>query len=619
MSLAQAFQSGVNLPKQKQKVIGYDREHRASFAGKPEDYMREILGIDLLTEDQVKILEAIEKGRKILIKASNAVGKTHLISAYGVYWIDAIGAQLGVHGEPEGAMWILSHPNADGAFETIWSSALLHIRNAQRLGYEMPGAKEMSHLSVKWRIRDDWKIEAISPPKRAGEEQQHGGAGRHHKNLLITFDEGPGIDNARYRAADGMASSGKMNKFVTIGNPTENIGEFPLRAKDPAYRVVSISGFNHPNVIERKAVVEGAKSHVDLDLKVLSWCERLGPYPDVQPDPARFDFVYYLHPFVGTENQDAIPDPLPNEVINPKTGRAFLGHRDGQPIVFRPDHRFLSSEMGEFPLESFHDLFSLAHIEAGIKDWYGYKVFFVGQNCLLTEQQGYHIAGVDPAEEGGDTPVLTLGWKYKTMAGEIRWRVGSIHELPRGLPDALASSIFYLGGQSPEYVVDVIGVGSGTESILRSVYACRTYRFKSSYQAESKIVKVVGTLSGNPEQIVAELREPEFGNTRAAAYYRAAQLVAKGVVDIPDNNLLKQELLNTKTIIRKGKMYIVEKKEIKKVIGRSPDRADAFVMQLFENRDRAIAGVFSNPLYQQVQTTEPQDYSFYSTRRETNV
>src|SRR5690606_28919377 len=157
-------------------------------------YFHDILFINQLTEDQNWLLEAFLNGTRVLAKAANAVGKTHLLAALGVFRMDAVGSEPDDEGRPQGARWIMTAAGCSNVDSTVWAQALEFMDTAKRNGYAMPG--EYSEKSVLWRVRPDWFVEKLSPPKRVGQEQQHGAAGRHATNLLITIDEGPGVDAA---------------------------------------------------------------------------------------------------------------------------------------------------------------------------------------------------------------------------------------------------------------------------------------------------------------------------------------------------------------------------------------------------------------------------------------
>jgi hypothetical protein len=89
--------------------------------------------------------------------------------------------------------------------------------------------------------------------------------------------------------------------------------------------------------------------------------------------------------------------------------------------------------------------------------------------------------------------------------------------------------------------------------------------------------------------------EPLCENARAAMYVRAATLVRLGLVDVPDDIILREEIMAHELVhssrvvkisrYRKERLpsvRILEKDQIKKSIGRSPDRADCFVLSLFQ-------------------------------------
>jgi hypothetical protein len=89
-------------------------------------------------------------------------------------------------------------------------------------------------------------------------------------------------------------------------------------------------------------------------------------------------------------------------------------------------------------------------------------------------------------------------------------------------------------------------------------------------------------------------------------YVRAAKLVQIGMVDMPKDVLLREELLAHEIIYtekvvpvkgsrkkqRKPAIRIMEKDKVKKKIGRSPDRADAFVLSLFSGDYQAVWNVW---------------------------
>ena len=68
------------------------------------------------------------------------------------------------------------------------------------------------------------------------------------------------------------------------------------------------------------------------------------------------------------------------------------------------------------------------------------------------------------------------------------------------------------------------------------------------------------------------------GNLRASMYCRLAMLVNRGLIDLPPDEKLREELLAIEIERRSGKVFIVPKKWLKHRLQRSPDRADACAM-----------------------------------------
>lgn len=530
------------------------------------------------------------QNNRVMAKAGNSLGKTHLLAAVGVWYMDAVAAQLDEEGREQGALWIMTAPDASTVDSTIWARALEHMSRAERNGFPMPGW--YSDKSVLWRVRaEDWFVEKLSPPKRVGQEQQHGASGRHHRNLLITIDEGPGVDAARYRAAEGMAS-GLANKIVVAGNPTETSGPFVEKAESGEYVVIRIGAFNHPNVIAREEVIPGgAINHRTTDTRVRTWCFDRGEF-DLNsnvPDPKFFDFLYRLHPLVGTAESGDIPDPRPAGDVIEVDGTEYrvLGHADAPIHVFRPDSRFLPTVMGEFPLERSGGLFPPMFIDRAFEEWLKLSATGVFRDL---EARGYDRAGVDPAEEGGDSPIVAPLWRLNG-----KYVFDRIRDVPKGLDYEVAGHVFQRAGKKPLYVVDAIGVGSGVATRLDTDWGCRVQRFKASEEAVSN----------------EEAGEPEFANTRAAAYWRASILLKEGKVLMPPDSELKEELRVVEYENRSGKLAIIAKKKLRAILGRSPDKADAWVMALYEDFETEEGGAFYTAMGGRAPGEPPRDYSLY--------
>lgn len=77
--------------------------------------------------------------------------------------------------------------------------------------------------------------------------------------------------------------------------------------------------------------------------------------------------------------------------------------------------------------------------------------------------------------------------------------------------------------------------------------------------------------------------DPQYANFRAEVYFFARGQLEKGLVSIPkDDVFLEEELAETKYFFNlKGKIQIESKEDIKERLGRSPNRADAWVLNVW--------------------------------------
>jgi hypothetical protein len=111
-------------------------------------------------------------------------------------------------------------------------------------------------------------------------------------------------------------------------------------------------------------------------------------------------------------------------------------------------------------------------------------------------------------------------------------------------------------------VVDGIGIGAGVVDKCRELTDIDVFDFQS---ASTKFNSEGDTL--------------KYINLRAKAWDVVAMLIASNQVNIPkDDDELVKQLGGVKYFIKKGKIQIEAKEEIKNRMGRSCDRADAFIM-----------------------------------------
>lgn len=549
-----------------------DPDQRRRLAGDPWKYIRDILGYRN-TPDQERALELIEKHERVLLPSGNNTGKTHLLGSYALYRFDAVGAmpneEMGL--EEQGALILLPGPDHLTIFATIFSAILEQARRAEQRGYPMPG--ERSEKSVLWRVRPRWQMEAFAPQQVVGQEVAASASGRHHRNQIAIIEEGQGVGERIWAAAEGMCS-GSGNKIVSAFNPTEPRGAAYKRARGKGWKVLHISAMRHPNVLTRTPTIPDAIDFKVIDRRVQNECRDMGPASTQTPDETELDFVYALPPTEDAPEAGARKDSMP-------------GHARGELRVYRPLNQFAAQVLGAWPRTGTSSLFDPGALDRAMARWKTRT-----QPSALPD-----AVGVDPAREGRDTTASAPRWgddaetllrsyqdairqgpkEVQKMQAERRQYVGELWTLPKG--DGVDTALL-LWNKWPLtcFVVDEGGIGASVFDHLNRVLGAL----------------VLGLSFG------AAPREPTPGeswsdNVRTQLYLRAALLVSAGLTDLPDDPSLREELLAHTTSIgyrnvtevnpvgkdrkvRKPSLFLIEKDKVKAAIGRSPDRADAWVL-----------------------------------------
>lgn len=553
-----------------------DYRQRRRYAGDPAAYFADILGLTL-TKQQEDVLEQLVTWPKVLIPSGNNLGKTFILGAWAVYRFDAVAALEDAEtGEREqGARILLPGPDHDTVFQTVYAEMLSLARRAELRGHLMPG--ERSIKSVTWSVREKWNVEAFAPARRVEQKVSHTASGRHHRNQVALVEEGQGVSEATWGAVEGMCSS-DGNQIISSFNPTEPIGAAFQRARSGSYRVIHLSAFNHPNVRERRLVIPAAVDFKVIDARVRNECQDRGPFPGTPAQDEHHDFLYAL-PTIDMPEMGARKD-------------GQLGHPSASLRVYRPSGRFTAQVFGKWPASSESGLFNAGDVDAAMARWATTR-----DPATVPDN-----VGVDPAREGGDDPTAAPRWgdsadallrlyaqaqKVSQAAIDMlratrRARVGTVRIFPRGKGPEIATRLAAIFPGSP-FTIDEGGIGASPLDYLTSVL----HR------------QAVGVSFAETPLDRTSDDEPWSENMRTQLYVRAAMLTHRGLVDIPNDALLREELLahsvldkakvvekldrrTNRTIkVREPSVLLIPKDEIKKMIGRSPDRADAFVLSLF--------------------------------------
>jgi len=349
--------------------------------------------------------------------------------------------------------------------------------------------------------------------------------GHHSPNILVVIDEGPGVDPKIYGAIESIRV-GENNKLLSLGNPVSQTDPHELLAKKRDAYAMRISCLEHPNVVNRQEIIPGAVTWEWVDEHVEEWCEKVDPPATEEEQLALVEKGYFWW--------------------------------EGE--YYRASPIAMSKILGLPPPVAEDQVFSLDDIQAAHNRYLdGFKI----TPGMVVQM------GVDVARFGVDENVV-----YENWGGYVKhphtWSglstVDTANKIWSIVTDAVAEAKKHKKQIRVRLLIDEGGIGGGVvdqlrDSILPTVNA-----------PWFELVPI--QFGGSPSNGI------RFVNKRAEMYYTAKDTI-KTVAVAPDDRLDRELLEHKYRIDNSGRIVIESKDSIKKRLGRSPDRADAFVMAIY--------------------------------------
>lgn len=206
-----------------------------------------------------------------------------------------------------------------------------------------------------------------------------------------------------------------------------------------------------------------------------------------------------------------------------------------------------------------------------------YELLLPAVNRDLVHKEGSVVVSCDPAEYGDDKSVIYVLRGHTMIDSKITSK--------KSLMETAGNIVAMAREHSADsIIIDDIGVGAGVRARIREL-------IKTEVGVFGKEPQLVAFNSGrSPRDKVRYVR------LRDEVWMHAAQLFKDERVSLlKDEELIEDLAAFTYSMNSKGQMMIARKKDIKELLGRSPDRADALIMALWAAdkapaRDFAYAG-----------------------------
>lgn len=357
--------------------------------------------------------------------------------------------------------------------------------------------------------------------------------GVHHERLLAVEDEASGITPA---IDDGVSSciAGEGNRILRIGNPTDPNSRFKLSCEAEGY--IRIPAFDHPNV---SWAYEGddLKPEIKAQIMVGDTVLPRDQWPEHLPAV------------------DAIPGAISVEWIEDARNKHGVG-----------SNYWKSRVLAQWPDDALDSIIPFSWFEAAIQRYTENTEYW---ESLATPFYNRH--GLDVADGGDDHATST--WTGPVARNAIAYPTkGDMFDVSRAAQ--IGIKLTEDGGHC---VVDNTGVGAGALAEMAGKTRATGMRF--------------GESAGEPDL---------YGNLKAEGFWKLREAFRRKEIAVMPFDGWKEVARELAAIcyIDTGKKIMIEpKKETKKKLGKSPDRADAFMMAFFapsrrreQQRDTLVTG-----------------------------
>lgn len=498
-------------------------------------FARTILGSNL-TERQAEIAEAVRDCKIVVVQSANAVGKTFVAADVALWWLRVF---------PHSKVITAAAPPLANLERLLWGEI------EQKL-VAQPGIfsdAKVGYLNVK--LAPDWWCVGVAIPASGTPAQREAKfSGKHALHLLFIVDEGDAVPDEVYRGIESCMSGGHT-RLLVLFNPREQSGPV-YRMIQAGAHVIELDAFSHPNVVTGRAVIPGAVSREITVARIHKWSRPAveGDKPNAN-DPDWFQVPDFLDGATATLDDGTETPPLVGgqwrKVTNPALSYMTLAR---------------------FPGQAETQLISRAWVEAAQQRW----LLWQAQHGERPPAGIRPIHGQDVAEFGTDQNVACFrygGWvaPFETWSGVDVLVTG---DRAAELAQARNARISY---------VDATGVGSGVAPQMERWWS----RDAPGYKGQAIPIKVA-------EAPTFRVDEGEFGLLRDQLWWLCREwLRTDPAAMLPPDPDLADELCAPRYRVRKGKIKVSDKDELRVRLRRSPDKADALCLTFAtEQRDIGI-------------------------------
>jgi len=528
---AVAYAGAMNLGAMKEakrrraQVLYRQRFHK--YQADPLRFCSQELDAEFTDEVQ-EVLLSVRDHPVTIARSGNGVGKSFAAAHAAVYWFKCF---------PEAQVYLTAAPPLDNLKSVLWGEIMTLYHKHPAVFY----GDQQRTLEIASAPLHFIKGVAI-PTSGSPEERQAKFSGKHSSYLLFIVDEGDAVPDEVYKGIESCMSGG-MARLLIMFNPRAERGPVYFKEKTGAGHVVHLSALDHPNVTTGLDLIPGAVNREITVRRIQEWTRPLMEEEQVG-DLERFMVPEFLVGSVAAGQDGALYPPLPA----------------GERKIVEP--QFYYMVLGKYPAQDETQLISEAWIWAARERWDAY-VALHGETPPSASEV---LMGVDVAELGTDYNVACF--RYGSFVARF---------LPWAGLDGHATAMKCLKLYRAKGVTFAAIDASAYGSTIAPIMARTDRDQKTSREA----IRVAGIKASEAPQAFVRVEWGEFYQLRDQLWWAVREwLRTDPQAMLPPDELLLEELKVATYGVddRTNKIKILRKDDMRALLRRSPDRADALCL-----------------------------------------
>ncbi len=195
----------------------------------------------------IMLLEALAEGKDVGVESATGVGKTYIAACIVLWFLACFEDSIVITAAPKQEQLLLHVWKEVG---NLWEKFEKHFPRAELL----TGKIRMRPTEAG---KEKWAATAFVCGVGADEESATKAQGFHSKHMLWITEETPGVHSAIMNAI-AHTRTADHNPHLALGNPNHRQDQLHRFCENKWVKHIRISAFDHPNMVAKTDIVEGA-------------------------------------------------------------------------------------------------------------------------------------------------------------------------------------------------------------------------------------------------------------------------------------------------------------------------------------------------------------------------